>query len=394
MTESTSPAQHPAGAAGPARVSPFHLKLVAGGILFALAFVAAMLRLPHLDQFPLDLHADEAINGLNALRVLRGEHAVFFPFPDGREGMIAYVLALSISLLGRTVLALRLPTALGSLGTVIVAFWLGWLFFGQDDRGRATPWRGLLIGGVGAGLLAASLGHTTLGRASLRANYVPLFLGLCLGLLWWGWRERKWWGVALAGVCAGLLPYTYIASRFAPFLFLFFGLSFVFPLRSFTREKALAQLPWAASFIAVAGLVAAPILVYFALNPEHFFIRSEQVWLFRESQGNPLGTFLSNAWEHLLVFGFRGDRRESYNFTGQPMLNPWEGFFFWFGAGMAAWRWQRQPAYRLLLLWLGVLILPALLTQDLYMGPSTVRMLGAAPAIYLLIGVGTWGAFR
>ena len=395
MTESTSPEQYPTGAAGSARANPFHVKLVAGGILFALAFVAAMLRLPHLDQFPRELHADEAANGLNALRVLRGEHAVFFPVHDGREGMIAYVLALSISLLGRTVLALRLPTALGSLGTVIVAFWLGWIFFGQDDRGRATPWRGLLIGGVGAGLLAVSLGHTTIGRASLRANFLPLFLALCLGLLWWGWRERKWWGVALAGVCAGLLPYTYIASRFAPFLFLCFGLSFAFPLRSVTKEKALAQLPWAASFIAVAGLVAAPILVYFALNPEHFFIRSEEVWLFSESQGNPLGTFLSNVWEHLLVFGFRGDRRENYNFTGQPMLNPWEAFFFWFGLGMAAWRWQRQPAYRLLLLWLGVLILPALLTIDVGgMGPNTVRMLGAAPAIYLLIGVGTWEAFR
>ena len=62
--------------------------------------------------------------------------------------------------------------------------------------------------------------------------------------------------------------------------------------------------------------------------------------------------------------------------------------------GWPRWRWQLQPAYRLLLLWLGVLILPAMLTQDLYMGPSTVRMFGAAPAIYLLIGVGIWEAFR
>ena len=95
-----------------------------------------------------------------------------------------------------------------------------------------------------------------------------------------------------------------------------------------------------------------------------------------------------------MVFGFRGDLSRDYNFTGRPMLNPWEAFFFWFGLGMAAWRWQRQPAYRLLLLWLGVLILPAMLAQDVVKGPSTVRMLGAAPAIYLLIGVGTWEAFR
>ncbi len=201
------------------------------------------------------------------------------------------------------------------------------------------------------------------------------------------------WGIALAGVCAGLLPYTYIPSRFTPFLFLFFGLSFALPLRSVTRERVRAELPSAAIFVAVTGLVAAPILVYFALHPEHFFIRSKEVWLLNESQETALGAFLRNAWEHLLVFGFHGDLRERYNFAGQPMLNLWETFFFWFGAGTAVWRWQR-PAYRLLLLWLGVLILPAMLARDVGLGPNTLRMIGAAPAVYLLIGIGVWEAFQ
>ena len=60
---------------------------------------------------------------------------------------------------------------------------------------------------------------------------------------------------------------------------------------------------------------------------------------------------------------------------------------------MAVWRWRR-PAYRLLLLWLGVLILPAMLARDVGLGPNTLRMIGAAPAVYLLIGVGLWEAFR
>ena len=57
---------------------------------------------------------------------------------------------------------------------------------------------------------------------------------------------------------------------------------------------------------------------------------------------------------------------------------------------MAVWRWQR-PAYRLLFLWLIVLILPATLSND--NPPNTMRMMGAAPAIYLLAGVGVWEAF-
>ena len=390
----TASAQHPAGAAGSRQDERRRIILVTWGILFTLALFVALLRLQRITELPQGIQSDEGPDGVYALQVLQGEHAVFFPeAASGREWMGVYTIALTTSLLGRTMLAFRLPTALASAGTVFVVFWLGRLLFGRGERGRPTRWRGLLIGGVGAGLLAASLGQTIIGHASLRANYLPLLLALCLGLLWWGWRERKLWGIALAGVCAGLLPYTYIPSRFTPFLFLFFGLSFALPLRSVTRERVRAELPSAAIFVAVTGLVAAPILVYFVLHPEHFFIRSKEVWLLNESQETALGAFLRNAWEHLLAFGFHGDLRERYNFAGQPMLNLWEAFFFWFGAGMAVWRWQR-PAYRLLLLWLGVLILPAMLARDVGLGPNTLRMIGAAPAVYLLIGIGVWEAFQ
>lgn len=73
---------------------------------------------------------------------------------------------------------------------MLVVFWLGQLLFGKDEDGRATPWRGLLVDGIGAGLLAVSLGQTIIGRAALRANLLPLFLCLCLGLLWWEWERE------------------------------------------------------------------------------------------------------------------------------------------------------------------------------------------------------------
>ena len=68
---------------------------------------------------------------MDALRVLQGEHAVFFSENNGREGLIVYAIALATSLFGRTALAVRLPTALASAGTVFVLFWLGYLLFGR-----------------------------------------------------------------------------------------------------------------------------------------------------------------------------------------------------------------------------------------------------------------------
>ena len=205
----TARAQGTAGRAESEGAARQRIQWVTVAVLLALTLAVALLRLQSIADLPQGIQSDEGPDGVYALQVLAGEHAVFFPeAASGREWMGVYTIALTTSFLGRTLLAFRLPTALASAGTVFVVFWLGRLLFGQDESGQETPWRGLLIGGVGAGLVAVSLGQTIIGRASLRANYLPLFLGLCFALLWWGWsgcgRERRWWGIALAGVCAGL----------------------------------------------------------------------------------------------------------------------------------------------------------------------------------------------
>ena len=237
VKETASAEQRPAGDAAQTQPERLLLRLVAGGILFALALAVVLLRLQRLAEVPPGVDAGEGANGIDALRVLQGEHAAFFHEKmGGREGLAMYAIALSISLFGRTEFALRLPTALASAGTVFVVFWLGHLLFGRDvGSGRASPWRGLMVGGIGAGLMAVSLGQTILGRIAFRSSWLPFFLCLCLAFLWQGWkrpdRGGAWWHLVLAGVCAGLLPYTYIPARFVPFLFLFYGLSFLLPLR-------------------------------------------------------------------------------------------------------------------------------------------------------------------
>ncbi len=374
--------------------SPRSRRLIVAGITAVLTLAVLMLRLYRLGELPAGIQVSEALNGIDALRVLRGEHAVFFPSEfSGHEGLVVYLIALSITFLGQTDLALRLPTALASASTVFVVFWLGRLLYGRDEKGLETPWRGIFIGGVGASLMAVSIGQTVLGRTVFRANHLLLLLSLCLALLWWGWRERSWKTVALAGICAGLVQYTYIPARFTPFLFVAFGLSFLIPHRPDKRVRVNAELPWVLTFGVVAFLVAAPILFFFLFNPEHFFLRSNSLSILSSeiNRGNPLGALFDNVIGHLAAFGFNGDVSWRHNFNALPMLNPWETAFFWLGAAAAIWQWKR-PASRLMLLWLAFLLLPAVIARDY--DPNTLRMLGATPPVYLLTAFGLWEAFQ
>ena len=361
-------------------------------IPIALTAAALILRLSGLHELAPGLASDEGYDGLLALELLQGRHEPVF---EDREGLGIYAMALSIKVLGRTPLALRLPAALASVSTVFVIFWLGQLLFGLDESRRETRWRGLFVGAVASCLMTISLGQTILGRTSYRGNFLPLFLALCLACLWWGWTRRRWWGIVLAGACAGVLPYTYSPARFTPFLFLFFGISFLLPIRSSTWKKMRTELQWAAVFTGVAGLVATPIIFHYIRNPELFFNERMQVlFIFSDVQDATVVArariLAANVWEHISALSFRLLAGCCSPFDHAVTLNMWEAFFFWLGVGTAVWQWKRRPAYRLLLLWVGLLLLPAFLST----GGSTMRMVGAVPAIYLLVASGMWEIFQ
>ena len=362
-------------------------------IVAALLLLSGALRLPRLEQLPPGLFIDEGANGMDALGVLQGHHALFFPANQGREGMVIYATALAIALLGRTIVAVRLPAALASVGTVLAVFWLGQVLFAERRGDGETPsWRGLFVGGAAAGILAVSFGYTTIGRDSFRANFLPLFLALGVGFLWSGMQRSSLSRLALAGIFTGLLVYTYIAARFTPLLLLGLGLSFLWPAA--VRPVDLRRyLPLVAFYLAIAGLVALPLVVDFALHPEYFGSRASRLFVFDPlvNKGHPLHALISNLRSHIGVWGFVGDPNYRHNYDSRPLLNLPEALFFWVGLLVALIRWRR-PAYRLLPIWLAALLLPAVLA---YEAPSnTLRLIGTVPAVYLCIGVGLWHAFH
>ncbi len=120
------------------RVSP---TLVAVGVVLALVAIVTLTRLHRIADTPPGIINDEGANGVDALRVLKGEHAIFFAErASGREPMAIYATALATRLFGPSLLAFHLPPALASAGTVLAVFWLGLLLFGKDeDSNKLSP---------------------------------------------------------------------------------------------------------------------------------------------------------------------------------------------------------------------------------------------------------------
>ena len=68
-------------------------------VLLLTAAVAVFLRFYKLDAIPPGLHADEAVDGNDALTAWRtGDYRVFYPENNGREGLFINVQAIALGL--------------------------------------------------------------------------------------------------------------------------------------------------------------------------------------------------------------------------------------------------------------------------------------------------------
>ncbi|MFN8441712.1 MAG: hypothetical protein U0175_13115 [Caldilineaceae bacterium] len=363
-----------------------------GLVLFALLVIGIALRFYRLGELPPGLFFDEGANAMDALGILQGNYAVFFPRHFGREGLIMYLIAGAVHLLGRTIVAERLPAALASLLTPLALIWLGQVLFSTLPSPSSTEtgrrWQALLWATVAAGLAATSLQLTIIGRGGLRVNLLPLLLVVAVAGLVSGLQRKSRWRLLVAAFATGLMPYTYIPARFFPLFLLLLAASIVWQqrlswtvIRSYVRELLL--------YLGGSLLIALPILVHFALHPADFFSRSNALMItaLPASEGDLFRALLINAYDHLAALGWKGDPNWRHNYALRPLLTVGEAICFWTGLGWAMVHWRMLTA-RLLLLLFAVLMIPVVLALDY--PPDTFRMVPLMPVVYLVISIGLW----
>lgn len=160
------------------------------------------------------------------------------------------------------------------------------------------------------------------------------------------------------------------------------------------RRRSGSQSAWFAplTFLLVAAVVSAPLVVWLATHPGAEYRISEV----REPLDRLLAGDPSLVWGNLIAnlkfFTFAGDPWPRQNLPGRPVFaEPLSAALFYAGLIIALWRW-RDPRYGFLLLWLAGALVPSVVTSD---PPSSIRdILGLVVAFVFpalaLVEMGRW----
>jgi len=330
------------------------------------AFFTHLYRLGNLRPVP---YFDPAFNGLDVLRIIRrGVTPIFFPANGGREPLFLYLQALAIHGLGVNSFALRLPGALAGALTVPLLF--GFARSLLANEGGPLPRWVPAWASLGLALSVWSVSQT---REGLRAAILPL---ISVGMMWLfvvGWRRASLHHLAAAGVLLGLSAYTYTAARFLPFVLIIVALPSLL-VRPDKQGISRSQRWLGFGVLVLAAIIVfAPLGSFYLRHPVMFDERAASVMIWNvlePGSGSTLaGELALSLWRTLLWF---------VRFPVLLLLG------LVVGLGYALVRF-RQFEYSLLPIWWLIMLLPAALTIET---PHLLRSLGAAPAAYLLIGLG------
>ncbi len=320
-------------------------------LLLLILGVAAALRLVALRQIPPGDWYDEAINGIDALRILREPGWPLFFTTEGhpREPLYMYCVAGSFSIFGPNYVSLRAPSVLIGLLTIFL-LWLwareaAWSAPGGGGSDGSDGGANLRLPLMAALCLALMRWHVHFSRLSFRTILTGLFILIVLWALWRLGRTRRARWAFVAGAALGVGLATYLAFRVVPMLVILIALHAAWRCWRTQRAQntsdpasspaagALAPIAWRGWILAFAlglGVGGFPAFYDAARNPEHLTGRAGEVNPFAKGVAPGLRLLARQARDVALTFFIRGDHVAKHNVPGSP---DWAQLYWWRSPG-------------------------------------------------------------
>ncbi len=363
-------------------------------LLIGIVVIAAVLRLYTLNTNPPALYWEEPALGYDAYSILKtGKDYHGNPFPivafpsfgDYKPPLYFYTIVPFIPIVGLNEWAVRLPSAVAGIATVLVVFWIGLELYGSE------------VGLVAAAVFAIQPWSIQLSRVGFETNFATFLVALGVLFLLKARKKPQW--LIAAAVTMVLSMYTYHSERIvAPLL----AIVAAFSLGHFKYLKWMIV----AAFIAV--VLSLPILINIK-NPAvaqraaetSIFVDLDPILesntLIEQDFSSPLGKLLHHRYivfsQLILTQYFRsfspnylfltGDENIRHGTKRNGVLFHWESV--WIAAALFVLVKKRKKLNALPIWWILIAAIPVSLTE---VSPHTLRFAAASPAFSLLTALG------
>lgn len=350
--------------------------------LLIILAVALALRFYDLSNIPPGVHGDEGEWGLIELGVLNGKYREFFSL--AQQGIYFDFSILSfatqavfLKILGANVFGIRTSSAFAGTLSLIPFYFI------------AKEWlskRGALLASFCLAVSHWAIAYSRLGISNIWTIFWELWLFL---FLFKGLKENSKLYFSLAGVFLGLGLYFHHTFKIVPIMIAIF---FFFLLIK-ERKKFFKRLLPLICFLIMASIIFFPQMIYYWQNSGSFSARMDEVSVLgrifeyqnKYQTSSVLVILLLQFWRTISVF-FKGGDVGFFFYGYQGALVDFISLSFAvLGLGIILLKLRKNESFFLLVWLLAVIIFGGTLTID---APSSQRLIGLAPALFLLSGAG------
>ncbi len=379
------------------------MRLKFGLLPLSLFFLSVGLIFFQFNLIPKNLAYDEVEFARLALSLDGKPYTPYSPLATGHSTLYFYIILISLKIFGLTKSALRLPSTLFAIGSVMVFYKICEYIFKQYNplpikqslnlnrtiKPRQT-WLEQLnnnyLSFLSAIILLTSHWFLTFARFSFEATFL-LFLKLCTVyfLLFIFNKNVSRFTLyvlcAMSGLFAGLAFNSYPPGRI--FFLLPLGL-IIYNLLKQSNNRTIEQFFY---FIIPFIITITPLTAYLITHPDPRF--ESQFFLSNETL--TFSTKINYLWQNIrstaLMFITNGDMNGRHNYPGKPALNPILGGLFIIGLFFGIKNYKKNLTNLVAIFYLLLSIFPALLTYP-WENPNMLRTFTVLPATVYFIATG------
>jgi len=369
--------------------------------LILILILAAFLRFYQLNQTPPALNWDEVSHGYNAYSILKtGQDEWGFTFPtifraygDYKLPVYIYLTSLSVGIFGLNDFAVRFPSALAGVLSVLFVYFLVKKLFKSN-----------LIALLSSLFLAISPWHLFLSRPAFEANLASFLV--IAGIYFFILGLKKKWLLPLSILLLGLSVHTYNSARiFVPLI-----LTTLFLLHYASVMKWVKKKKKEAILVVVLLLVFFIPLFYSFISPSGW---ARFKWVSILDQGainrinmargssslpKPLPRLIHNKATYFTIAYFRnyfsnfsprylfvkGGSNYQYNIPGKGIIYPIQAPLILIGLYYLFKNWRKKES-KLIFFWWLLAVVPSAATQE---NPHVLRTILVLPMPQILAALG------